>query len=133
MGAPKSRQKENSSSTKQSSERCNCGRGIRVSWRSVSGINLPLWGELKTIGTSHCASGTGRGCSVLEVVAAYARASGRPVPYQVMPRRPGDVAACWADASLARQMLGWQAQHGLDRMCQDSWRWQSMNPQGFNS
>ena len=77
--------------------------------------------------------GTGRGYSVLDVVAAYAAASGRPVPYQVMPRRPGDVAACYADASQAQQLLGWRAQHDLKRMCQDSWRWQSMNPQGFEA
>ena len=75
--------------------------------------------------------GTGRGNSVLEVVAAYAKASGRAVPYQVMPRRPGDIASCYADPSLARQLLGWTAEHGLARMCEDSWRWQSMNPNGF--
>jgi UDP-glucose 4-epimerase len=75
--------------------------------------------------------GTGRGCSVLDLVKAYASASGRAVPYQVMPRRPGDVAACWADPTLAHRLLGWQARHDLDRMCQDSWRWQSLNPQGF--
>jgi UDP-glucose 4-epimerase len=77
--------------------------------------------------------GTGRGHSVLEVVAAYAQASGREVPYQVMPRRPGDVAACYADPALAQQLIGWRAQHGLARMCADSWRWQSMNPQGFQA
>jgi UDP-glucose 4-epimerase len=77
--------------------------------------------------------GTGRGNSVLEVVAAYARASGRAVPYQVMPRRPGDIAACYADPALASRLLGWTAQHGLARMCEDSWRWQSMNPQGFQA
>ncbi len=77
--------------------------------------------------------GTGRGHSVLELVAAYARASGRPVPYEVVPRRPGDVAACWADPRLAQQLLGWRAHHELDRMCADSWRWQSLNPQGFDA
>jgi UDP-glucose 4-epimerase len=77
--------------------------------------------------------GTGRGYSVLDLVKAYASASGRPVPYQVMPRRPGDVAACWAVPTLAHQLLGWQARHDLDRMCQDSWRWQSLNPQGFSA
>jgi UDP-glucose 4-epimerase len=77
--------------------------------------------------------GTGNGCSVLEVVAAFAKASGRPVPYKVLSRRSGDVAACWADPARAREMLGWSAQLGLARMCQDSWRWQSMNPQGFTS
>ena len=75
--------------------------------------------------------GTGRGCSVLDVVRAYAAASGREVSYQIVPRRPGDVAACWADPTLAAEWLGWRAQHGLDRMCADSWRWQSMNPNGF--
>jgi UDP-glucose 4-epimerase len=75
--------------------------------------------------------GTGRGYSVLELVAAYARASGRPVPYQLVARRPGDVAACYADPALAQQLLGWQARHDLDRMCADSWRWQHNNPNGF--
>jgi UDP-glucose 4-epimerase len=77
--------------------------------------------------------GTGRGYSVLEVVAAYAQASGRPVPYQVMARRPGDIAACYADPALARELLGWTARHDLARMCEDSWRWQSMNPNGFQA
>ncbi|MBI5258991.1 MAG: UDP-glucose 4-epimerase GalE [Burkholderiales bacterium] len=75
--------------------------------------------------------GTGRGYSVLELVRAYAAASGREVPYEVVARRPGDVAACYADPTLARTLLGWQAHHALDRMCADSWRWQSLNPQGF--
>jgi UDP-glucose 4-epimerase len=77
--------------------------------------------------------GTGNGSSVLEVVAAYARASGREVPYRIMPRRPGDVAACWADAARAHELLGWRARYDLARMCEDSWRWQSRNPQGFDS
>jgi UDP-glucose 4-epimerase len=77
--------------------------------------------------------GTGRGYSVLEVVAAFAAASGRPVPYEIKPRRAGDVAACYADASLARQLLGWQAELDLNRMCADSWRWQSLNPGGFDT
>jgi UDP-glucose 4-epimerase len=77
--------------------------------------------------------GTGQGCSVLEVVKAYAAASGRDIPYALVPRRPGDVAACYADPALARQLLGWQARHGLARMCEDSWRWQSMNPNGFQA
>ncbi len=75
--------------------------------------------------------GTGRGCSVLDVVRAYAAASGREIPYRVAPRRPGDVAACYADPSLAADLLGWRARHDLDRMCADSWRWQSMNPNGY--
>jgi UDP-glucose 4-epimerase len=75
--------------------------------------------------------GTGRGYTVLEVVRAYEKASGRKVPYAIVPRRPGDVAACYADATLARDLLGWQTTRGLDAMCTDSWRWQSMNPNGF--
>ncbi|QPF75085.1 UDP-glucose 4-epimerase GalE [Roseateles sp. DAIF2] len=75
--------------------------------------------------------GTGRGYSVLDLVRAYSAASGRPIPYRIAPRRTGDAAACWADASLANEKLGWSARHDLVRMCEDSWRWQSMNPQGF--
>jgi UDP-glucose 4-epimerase len=77
--------------------------------------------------------GTGRGHSVLEVVAAFAAASGREIPYTLMPRRPGDVAACWADPTLANELLGWRARYDLARMCVDSWRWQSMNPGGFEA
>jgi UDP-glucose 4-epimerase len=77
--------------------------------------------------------GTGQGYSVLDVVRAYARASGRDVPYVFAPRRPGDVAACYADPTRAAQLLGWRARLGLDRMCADSWRWQRMNPQGFDA
>lgn len=77
--------------------------------------------------------GTGHGHSVLEVVAAFEKASGRPVPYRVTPRRVGDVAQCWADPSLARQMLGWQSRHTLDEMCADAWRWQRENPNGYRS
>jgi len=77
--------------------------------------------------------GTGRGYSVLDVVQAYARASGRAVPYEVVPRRRGDVAACYANPALAAELLGWRAQHDLDRMCADSWRWQSLNPNGFSA
>jgi UDP-glucose 4-epimerase len=77
--------------------------------------------------------GTGRGNSVLELVAAYAVASGRAVPYEIKSRRPGDIASCYADPALAHELLGWTARHDLARMCADSWRWQSMNPQGFSA
>ncbi len=69
--------------------------------------------------------GTGRGTSVLEMVAAFERASGRPIPVQVGPRRAGDVAQCWADSTLANQLLGWRATRGLDQICADAWRWQT--------
>ncbi|MFN4148460.1 MAG: UDP-glucose 4-epimerase GalE [Rhodocyclaceae bacterium] len=75
--------------------------------------------------------GTGRGYSVLEMVRAFERASGRKVPYRIAPRRPGDVAICYADPTLAAQLLGWRAEKGLEEMCRDAWRWQSQNPDGF--
>ena len=75
--------------------------------------------------------GTGRGSSVLELVQAFERASGRPVPYDIVARRPGDIAACYADVALAERLLGWKAQRDLDAMCADTWRWQTANPNGF--
>ena len=77
--------------------------------------------------------GTGRGHSVRELVAAFESATGRPVPYKVVARRPGDVAEIWADPALARDQLGWQARRDLAQMCEDAWRWQSANPQGYAS
>ena len=76
--------------------------------------------------------GTGRGHTVLEVVRSFEAASGRSVPYEIAERRPGDVAICYADASRARTMLGWEARRPLDAMCADAWRWQSANPHGFS-
>lgn len=75
--------------------------------------------------------GTGKGYSVLEMAHAFAESSGHPVPYTIAPRRPGDIAACYADPSLARQELGWEAKLGLKEMCEDTWRWQSENPAGY--
>jgi UDP-glucose 4-epimerase len=75
--------------------------------------------------------GTGRGYSVLEVVRAFEAASGCAVPYEVVARRPGDIAACYADPSLAAERLGWHATRDLQAMCRDAWRWQRMNPDGF--
>ncbi len=75
--------------------------------------------------------GTGRGYSVLEVARAFENASGQKVPVDIVARRPGDVASCYADPSLARELLGWSAERSLDAMCADSWRWQSMNPDGY--
>ena len=70
--------------------------------------------------------GTGSGYSVLDMVRSFEQASGRPVPYSIMPRRSGDVAACYADPSLARNLLGWSAKRGIDEMCRDAWRWQQI-------
>jgi UDP-glucose 4-epimerase len=75
--------------------------------------------------------GTGRGYSVLELVRAFEAASGKAVSYDVVARRPGDVAACYADPGRALDLLGWQAQRGLQAMCEDSWRWQVQNPNGY--
>jgi UDP-glucose 4-epimerase len=75
--------------------------------------------------------GTGRGNSVLEVVAAFERASGREIPYRIVARRPGDVALTYADPSKAQRELGWRAELGLDEMCADVWRWQENNPNGY--
>ena len=76
--------------------------------------------------------GTGKGYSVLDMVHAFEEANGVPVPYEIGPRRPGDVATCYADPTKSRQQLGWQAQLELVDMCRDSWNWQSKNPNGFD-
>lgn len=75
--------------------------------------------------------GTGNGYSVLDMVKAFEKASGRKVAYKITPRRPGDIAACYADPTLAAKELGWRAERGLEEMCEDTWRWQSQNPKGF--
>lgn len=75
--------------------------------------------------------GTGRGYSVFEMIRAFEKASGRPIPYEVKPRRKGDIATCYADPKKALEELGWQATRGIEEMCEDSWRWQSNNPNGF--
>lgn len=75
--------------------------------------------------------GTGRGYSVLEMVRAFEAASGRSVPFDIVARRPGDVAACWADPKRAEAVLGWRAERDLSAMCEDAWRWQRGNPQGY--
>ncbi len=75
--------------------------------------------------------GTGNGYSVLEVVKTFSEVSGKPVPYEVLPRRPGDVAINYADASFAKKLIGWEAKRDLNTMCSDIWRWQSQHPQGY--
>lgn len=75
--------------------------------------------------------GTGNGYSVLQVVKAFEKACGKTIPYVIKPRRPGDIATCYADASKAKAELGWEAEYGIERMCADSWRWQSNNPNGY--
>lgn len=75
--------------------------------------------------------GTGRGYSVLDVVRAFERASGRVIPHDIVARRPGDIAECWADPTLAAEVLSWRAERDLDTMCRDAWRWQQSNPSGY--
>ena len=75
--------------------------------------------------------GTGRGYSVLEIVRAFESASGKKIPYNIIDRRPGDIATCYADPSKAKSQLGWNAKYGIDAMCSDAWRWQKSNPNGY--
>ena len=76
--------------------------------------------------------GTGVGYSVLDMVKAFSKACGKEIPYEIKPRRAGDIARCYADPSKALKILGWKAERGLDEMCEDTWRWQSQNPNGYN-
>jgi UDP-glucose 4-epimerase len=95
--------------------------------------HLAALAHMPAAGVATVNLGTGRGCSVLEMVRAFEQASGRRVPYRIAPRRPGDIAACYADASLAARLLGWRAERDVATMCADTWRWQSMNPQGYGA
>jgi len=95
-------------------------------------------GHVKALGVMASSSkvltvnlGTGRGYSVLEVINSFSKASGRPIPYEIVGRRAGDVSMCCADPGLAKKRLGWSAKYGLDEMCADTWRWQTMNPNGY--
>lgn len=77
--------------------------------------------------------GTGQGYSVLDMVKAFSKACGKEIPYEIKPRRAGDIAMCYADPSKAAKVLGWKAERGLDEMCEDTWRWQSQNPNGYEN
>lgn len=77
--------------------------------------------------------GTGQGYSVLDMVKAFEKVSGRKIPYVIAPRRSGDIAKCYADPTYAKEVLGWEAKKGIEEMCRDSWRWQSQNPDGYCS
>ena len=75
--------------------------------------------------------GTGHGYSVLDMVNAFVRVNGVPVPYSIKPRRPGDIATCYCNPAKAKAELGWEAQYGIDEMVRDSWNWQKNNPEGY--
>ena len=77
--------------------------------------------------------GTGKGYSVLDVIHAFSKACGKEIPYEIKPRRAGDIATCYADSTKAYQELGWKAEYGIEEMCRDSWNWQSKNPDGYNT
>ena len=77
--------------------------------------------------------GTGVGYSVLDMVKAFGKACGKEIPYEIKPRRAGDIAMCYADPAKAAKVLGWKAEKGLDEMCADTWRWQSQNPNGYEA
>ena len=78
-----------------------------------------------------CNLGTGNGYSVLDVVKAYEKACGKEIPYVIDPRRPGDIAECYADASKAKNELGFETKYSISDMCRDSWNWQKQNPNGY--
>ncbi len=115
------------------------GTGVRD---YIHVVDLAL-GHLKTLKTlerleknGECLTvnlGTGIGYSVLDIVKAFELTSGRSIPYKVVPRRPGDIASCYADPQRAFELLGWRAERGLNTMCADTWRWQNGNPNGFKS
>ncbi|MBN8775829.1 GDP-mannose 4,6-dehydratase, partial [Thiomonas arsenitoxydans] len=77
--------------------------------------------------------GTGQGYSVLQMVQAFGKSIGRDLPYEIVARRPGDIAECWADPAAAKALLGWSAKRGLDTICADAWRWQQGNPEGYGA
>ena len=85
----------------------------------------------KNCGLFVCNLGTGKGYSVLDILHAYEKACGKTLPYVIDPRRPGDIAQCYADPAKAREELGWEAELGIEEMCASSWKWQSMNPNGY--
>lgn len=85
----------------------------------------------RSSGTLTVNLGTGQGYSVLDMVRAFERVSGRPVPYRLVDRRPGDIASCYADPVLAEKLLGWRARRSIEEMCADTWRWQAGNPEGL--
>jgi UDP-glucose 4-epimerase len=110
------------------------GTGVRdyIHVMDLARAHVAALGFLERAGRSLTVNlGTGRGYSVLEAVRAFERATGKSIPLEFFGRRPGDVASCFADASMAAQTLGWKASLGIDDMCRDAWRWQSQNPDGY--
>ena len=96
----------------------------------VAALNY-LERQVASVGFLPINLGTGKGTSVLELVTAFSNVSGQPIPYQFADRRAGDIASCYASADKAKELLGWEAKLSITDMCQDTWRWQSMNPNGY--
>lgn len=111
------------------------GTGVRdyIHVVDLAGGHLKALEALRTPQCTAVNLGTGQGYSVLEVVRAFAEASGREIPYRIVPRRDGDIAACYADPSLAERLLGWKATRDLRTMCRDAWNFQSKNPEGYGA
>lgn len=111
------------------------GTGIRdfIHVVDLASGHLSALSELKQPGVLTVNLGTGNGSSVLEVVKTFEAVSGRPVPYVIDQRRVGDVATCYADPTLAKNLLGWTSKRSLTQMCADHWRWQAQNPSGYRS
>ena len=110
------------------------GTGVRdyIHVVDLAGGHVAALKKLATnCGLFICNLGTGKGYSVLDVLHAYEKACGRELPYVIGPRRPGDIAVCYADPTKAREELGWEAKLGIDEMCASSWKWQSTNPNGY--
>ena len=113
---------------------CAPNAGSSVRWRTHKGrwcsVHVAALARLRVAGSLTVNLGTGRGTSVLELVRSFERASGRAIPYDIAPRRRGDIAWCYASPSLVESLLGWKANRSVDVMCEGSWRWQSKNPRG---
>lgn len=109
------------------------GTGVRdyIHVEDLALGHLAALNAMKNRGVVTVNLGTGRGYSVFELIHAFEKASGKTISFEVSPRRPGDIAACYADPSLAHELLGWKAGFDIDRMCEDAWRWQSSNPNGY--
>ena len=104
---------------------CDLARGHLQALEKLNALDKP---ELLTVNL-----GTGQGYSVLEVISAFEKACGKKLPFNLVARRPGDIASCYANPEYARQVLDWRAEHELATMCADAWRWQSQNPNGYNA
>ena len=101
-------------------------------WQKGMSPLYSIWNNQTELGFEPINLGTGKGTSVLELVNAFIKTTGQPVPYSIAPRRPGDIASCYASSDKAKHLLGWQAQFDIERMCADTWRWQNQNPNGYD-